>query len=147
MQNHMAEMQRMRKQLSAVLEAAQALVGGLSDPDRKYYLERIDRWLDYGMKATGLPIGSRAHLIDDVLCEGGWKGEELNLARGKAGTVEDLDILEDGTLRVLFTPDNQVWVPSETYTAQGITKGVPKPKDRPACFWIKASHLRPGGTA
>lgn len=145
--SHVEYQDLLHKQLFQLLEAAQVLSGGLSDTEKTYHLKKIPLWLAYARKAVGFFPGSRAYIVDEIKCDGGWKGEELNLAVGKAGTVEDVDVDDSLTLRILFTPDSQVWVPSETYVAQGITKGVPVPveKNRFHSFWLRESHLKPLG--
>jgi hypothetical protein len=144
--SHVDAQVHLQIELQDLLNAAQKLSDGLSDPEKKYHLQKIPLWLAYARKAAGFFPGSRAHIIDEIECVGGWAGNELNLAIGKAGTVEDVDVEADLTLRVLFTPDSQVWVPTESFPSQGIEKGVPKPVERRNyhCFWLKASHLRPG---
>jgi hypothetical protein len=141
---HVDSIAQIQRQLKDLLSAAQVLTGGLHDPEKKYHLEKVTLWLAFATKATGFAVGARAHLIEDVPCSGGWAGDAHNLLAKKEGVVEDIDITEEGVIRILFTPDHQTWIPPETYGSQGIVKGVPQPLKSPHCFWLSARHLKPG---
>ena len=128
-----------RKALRSLILAAKSVLR--DNYNSTYHLDKLDRWLEYGLKATGFTVGGKARLKHNIECTGGWKGYDNLLSKGREGTVYDIDIEDDGRVSVLFEPSEQWFTPDFTSDALGYVQGRPMPVKRPSCFWLFADHF------
>jgi len=97
--------------VSRMLEASSLLKeyqNIMSGGPMTYYLDRLVEHSEALMQLAPIKKGDRAIIVEDVPCEGGWKGSEQNLAKDMTGDVTNVEYY-DGCFRYTFVPDIQTY--------------------------------------